>query len=106
MLHSFSGSAEQVGPFVRLGLHFSFAGPVTYPAARKPLAAARAVPSDRLLMETDAPDQTPRPWRGRNEPAALPLVAEALARALGASVADLDALTTANARRLFRLPLA
>ena len=44
VLHSFSGSAEQVAPFVRLGLHFAFAGPVTWERARKPLAAARAVP--------------------------------------------------------------
>ena len=65
VLHSFSGSAEQVPPFAALGLHFSFAGPVTYEAARKPSAAARAVPPDRLLVETDAPDQTPHPHRGR-----------------------------------------
>ena len=103
VLHSFSGSSEQVAPFARLGLHFSFAGPVTYPAARKPLAAARAVPRDRLLVETDAPDQTPRPWTGRNEPSALPLVLDAVAGALGVPAADLDAITTANARRLFRL---
>jgi TatD DNase family protein len=61
------------------------------------------VPPDRLLLETDAPDQTPRPDRGRNEPARLPLIAAALAAALGQTVSELDALTTANARRLFRL---
>jgi TatD DNase family protein len=104
VLHSWSGSAEQVAPFAALGLHFAFAGPVTYERARKPLAAARAVPRDRLLLETDAPDQTPRPRRGRNEPAFLPAIAAALADALGLSVAELDALTTANARALFRLP--
>src|SRR5512137_826991 len=75
VLHSFSGSAEQVPPFAALGLHFSFAGPVTYEAARKPVLAARAVAPERLLVETDAPDQTPRPHRGeRNEPSLLPLV--------------------------------
>ncbi len=104
VLHSFSGSAEQVPPFAALGLHFSFAGPVTYEAARKPLAAARAVPPDRLLVETDAPDQTPHPHRGsRNEPSYLPLVLQALASAVGTSPADLDLLTTRNARRLLRL---
>jgi TatD DNase family protein len=104
VLHSFSGSAEQVPPFAALGLHFSFAGPVTYEAARKPLAAARAVPPDRLLVETDAPDQTPHPHRGsRNEPSYLPLVLEALAGAVGSSPADLEELTTRNARRLLRL---
>jgi len=103
VLHSFSGSAAHVARYLPFGLHFSFAGPVTYPSARKPLAAARAVPRDRLLLETDAPDQTPWPRRGRNEPAYLPLVAEALAGALGCGSAEVDALTSANARRLFRL---
>jgi TatD DNase family protein len=103
VLHSYSGSAEQVRAYAALGLHFSFAGPVTYERARKPLAAARAVPRERLLLETDAPDQTPRPLRGRNEPAFLPAIAAAVAGALGLAVGELDALTTANARRLFRL---
>lgn len=103
VLHSYSGSAEQVAPFAALGLHFSFAGPVTYERAKKPLLAARAVPPDRLLVETDAPDQTPRPHRGRNEPALLPGIAAALAAAVGLAVAELDASTTANARALFRL---
>jgi TatD DNase family protein len=107
VLHSFSGSAEQVPRLAELGLHFSFAGPVTYEAARKPLAAVRAVALDRLLVETDAPDQTPRPHRGaRNEPGNLPLVLAGVASAIGATPAELDVLTTRNARRLFRLPPA
>jgi len=104
VLHSWSGSAEQVAPFARLGLHFAFAGPVTYERARKPLLAARAVPPDRLLLETDAPDQTPRPHRGRCEPAFLAEVRDALAAALDQPPAALAALTSRNARRLFRLP--
>jgi TatD DNase family protein len=104
VLHSFSGSVEQVRAYARLGLHFSFAGPLTYERARRPLAAAREVPRDRILLETDAPDQTPRPHRGRNEPAYLATIAAALAQALGTAPADVDALTTANARALFRLP--
>jgi TatD DNase family protein len=103
VVHSYSGSAEQVAAYVRLGLHLSFAGPLTYEGARKPVAAARAVPRERLLLETDAPDQTPRPHRGRNEPAFLPGIAAALARALELDVAEVDALTSANARALFRL---
>jgi TatD DNase family protein len=103
VLHSWSGSADQVGPFAALGLHFSFAGPVTYERARKPAAAARAVPPDRLLVETDAPDQTPRPQRGRNEPALLPLVVAAVAGAVGVGAEELGTRTAANARALFRL---
>jgi TatD DNase family protein len=104
VLHSFSGSADQVRAYLGFGLHLAFAGSVTYERARKPLDAARAAPRDRLLLETDAPDQTPRPHRGaRNEPAYLPLVAAGVAAALGVSVEEVDALTTANARRLFAL---
>jgi TatD DNase family protein len=103
VLHSYSGSAEQVAAYARHSLHFSFAGPVTYERARKPLAAARAVPRERLLLESDAPDQTPRPHRGRNEPAFLPAIAAAVASALGVAVEQLGAMTTANAKALFRL---
>lgn len=104
VLHSYSGSADQVPPLAGLGLHFSFAGPVTFEGARKPVAAARAVPPGRLLVETDAPDQTPHPHRGgRNEPAHLPLVLQAVARAVGAPPDELARLTTGNARRLLRL---
>ncbi|WP_234945331.1 TatD family hydrolase [Anaeromyxobacter sp. Fw109-5] len=104
VLHSYSGGAEQVRAYLALGLYLSFAGPVTYEGARRPLAAVQAVPPDRLLLETDAPDQTPRPHRGRNEPAFLPEIAAAVARATGRTVAEVDAFTTANARALFRLP--
>lgn len=104
VLHSYSGSADQVRAYARHGLHFSFAGPVTYERARKPLDAARAVARERLLIETDAPDQTPRPWRGRNEPSFLPGIAASLATGIGLGVDELEALTSANARALFRLP--
>jgi TatD DNase family protein len=103
VLHSFSGSADHVRRYLPAGLHFSFAGPVTYDGARRPMAALSAVPPERLLLETDAPDQTPRPHRGRNEPAFLPEIAAAVARATGRTLPEVDALTSANARALFRL---
>jgi TatD DNase family protein len=103
VLHSFSGSAEQVRQLLRFDLHFAFAGPVTYSQARKPVEAVRAVPPERLLLETDAPDQTPRPHRGRCEPAHLADIARAVAHALATPLEELDALTSSNARKLFRL---
>lgn len=103
VLHSYSGGPDLVARYAALGLHFAFAGPVTFETARRPLEAVRAVPPGRLLLETDAPDQTPRPHRGRNEPAFLAEIAAAVARALGATVEAVDALTSGNARRLFRL---
>ena len=85
-----------------LGLAFSFAGPVTYGNARRPIAAARAVPDALLLAETDAPDQAPHPHRGgRSEPALVAAVIAGLAAARGATTAEIAALTTANARRIF-----
>lgn len=103
VLHSYSGGADQAAAYAARGCWFSFAGPLTYPRARRPQEAARAVPRDRLLLETDAPDQTPRPHRGRNEPAYLPGIAAALAEALGLPLAELEALTDRNARALFGL---
>ena len=100
-LHSFSGSAEQVPAFARLGLHFSFAGPVTYPGRGSRWLRRGRSRRDRLLLETDGPDQTPRPHRGRCEPAYLVEIAAALAAALGEPVADVAARTAENARRLF-----
>jgi TatD DNase family protein len=102
VLHSYSGGADLVSVYRDLGLAFSFAGPVTYPGARRPVAAARAVPDALLLAETDAPDQAPAAHRGgRSEPAYVADVIAGLAAARGASAADIAALTTANARRVF-----
>lgn len=102
VLHSYSGGAELVGVYRDLGLAFSFAGPIAYPNARRPLEAARAVPAELLLVETDAPDQSPR--RGeRCEPAFLVDVIAALAAARETLPTEIAALTSTNARRIFAL---
>ncbi|HEU0034270.1 MAG TPA: TatD family hydrolase [Kofleriaceae bacterium] len=102
VLHSYSGGADLVPVYRELGLAFSFAGPVTYANARRPVEAARAVPAELLLAETDAPDQAPAAHRGsRSEPAFVADVIAGLARARGIAVDEAAALTTANARRVF-----
>jgi TatD DNase family protein len=102
VLHSYSGGAGLVPVYRDLGLAFSFAGPVTYPNARRPLEAARAIPAELLLAETDAPDQAPAAHRGgRSEPAYVASVVAGLAAARGTTAAEVAALTTANARRIF-----
>jgi TatD DNase family protein len=102
VLHSFSGPPELVPIYRDLGLYFSFAGPVTWERAKKPIAACRAVPDDRLLAETDAPDQAPHPHRGgRSEPAMVADVVAGLARARDREPAAIAALTRTNALRLF-----
>lgn len=103
VLHSYSGGADLVPVYRDLGLAFSFAGPITYDNARRPVEAARAIPDELLLAETDAPDQAPAAHRGgRSEPAFVADVIAGLAAARAAAADDLAALTTANARRLFR----
>ncbi|HET9624450.1 MAG TPA: TatD family hydrolase [Kofleriaceae bacterium] len=102
VMHSYSGGAALVGVYRDLGMMFSFAGPVTYGNARKPVEAARAIADDLLLAETDAPDQAPHAHRGqRSEPAFVADVIAGLAAARGAPVEAIAARTTANARRLF-----
>jgi TatD DNase family protein len=102
VLHSYSGSADLIDVYAKLGMRFSFAGPVTFAGAHKRLAAVRAVPAELLLAETDAPDQSPATNRGRrNEPAFVAEVIAGLATARGTSVTDMRALTTVNATRLF-----
>ena len=83
VLHSYSGGPERVAPYVALGLHLSLGGPITWENARKPLNTLRRIPTHRLLAETDAPDQCPRPHRGRNEPAFLVHVVDAMERVRG-----------------------
>ena len=103
VLHSYSGGADLVATYAHLGFAFSFAGPVTYANARRPVEAARAVPAELLLAETDAPDQAPASHRGaRCEPAYLADVIAGLAAARGAPAEEVAALTTANALRVFR----
>lgn len=102
VMHSYSGGENLVPVYRDLGLCFSFAGPVTYGNARKPIAAARAIPEALLLAETDAPDQAPEAHRGgRSEPAYVAEVIAGLAAARGVSAREIADLTTANARRLF-----
>jgi TatD DNase family protein len=102
VMHSYSGGEHLVPIYRALNLAFSFAGPVTYPNARKPIAAARAIPDALLLAETDAPDQAPAAHRGsRSEPAYVADVIAGLAAARGVSAQQIAELTRANARRLF-----
>ena len=104
--HSYSGSAELVRDYLDRGLCISFAGGITRSNAKKPILAARAVPHDRLVIETDAPYQPAGPDardRDHGEPRDLATILEALAAARGDDADTLAAQTTANARRIFRL---
>jgi TatD DNase family protein len=102
IMHCFSGGLEEAEDALALGFHVSFAGVVTFPKALRVQAAARVVPSGRLLVETDAPYLAPAPHRGqRNEPAFVIETARKLAELRGTTLEELAAGTTANFRRLF-----
>ncbi len=105
VMHCWGGSASETEWFVELGLFVSFSGIVTFKNATSIREALQVVPLAQLLIETDCPFLAPVPHRGkRNEPAFVAHVAETVAAVRGLSVEALAALTTANARRLFRLP--
>ncbi len=105
VVHCFTGDAAAARTWLSLGLHVSVAGIATFRTAEAIREAVRLVPRDRLLVETDSPFLAPVPLRGqRNEPANVALVAAKVAEVWGLPVEEVAALTTANARRLFRLP--
>lgn len=102
VLHCFTSSAMLAETALSLGLHISFSGVLTFKNSRPLRDIARAVPMDRLLVETDAPYLAPVPYRGkRNEPAFVAATAEALAEAKGVSPQTIAAATSANALHLF-----
>ncbi|MBM4016066.1 MAG: TatD family deoxyribonuclease [Planctomycetes bacterium] len=107
VMHCFDGGPGDLEPWLAWGFLISFSGIVTYPKRDDLRAAARVVPADRVVVETDAPFLAPVPKRGRpNEPAFLLHTAEAVAAARGEPLTEFAARSTANARRLFRLPAA
>jgi TatD DNase family protein len=104
VLHCFSGTREDGERALALGFFISFAGPLTYPRSELP-QAARALPIERMLVETDAPFLAPQDHRGRrNEPAFVAETARALAAIKGLAERDVRRITTRNACALFRLP--
>lgn len=106
ILHCFSGDAHLAKACLELGFYISFAGPLTYPKNEALREAARSVPAERLLVETDCPYLAPQKFRGkRNEPAYVRYTAAALAEAKGLSLNDIARITTRNLEQLLGLNL-
>lgn len=102
VLHCYSGSWEMAKEVLKLGFYISFAGPVTYAKDGKLKEVAANMPLERLLVETDCPYLTPKPYRGRrNEPAYVRFTAEEVAQVRQLEFAELAAAATANTKRLF-----
>jgi TatD DNase family protein len=102
ILHCFSAGPAWAERAAENGWYCSFAGNVTYPKAELLREAARMVPDDRILAETDSPFLAPQPVRGKpNQPANVVATAEHLAEVRGTSYEELERLVDANAARVF-----
>jgi TatD DNase family protein len=101
IMHCFSGGPIEARRALDLGFYLSFGGIVTFPKALDVQAAAREVPADRILVETDSPYLAPVPKRGkRNEPALIVHTARKLAELRGQSLEEVSRVTSDNFRRL------
>jgi TatD DNase family protein len=102
IMHCFSGGVSEAERSLVANFHLSFAGNLTYPKSQAIRDAAELAPTDRILVETDAPFLAPIPLRGqRNEPALVTHTAAALAELRGISPEELASVTTANFKKLF-----
>lgn len=104
VLHCFSGSVEMAKEIIKLGMYIGLGGAVTFKNAVKPCEVAKFIPSDRLLIETDAPYMTPVPFRGKRcDSLHIPYIAEKLAELREVSAQEILDLTEKNARTLFNI---
>ena len=103
VLHCFTGGPSLARAGLDLGFYISLSGIITFPKAAELRETVRAVPLDRVLIETDSPFLAPVPYRGkRNEPAHVARVAETLAELHGISAGEVCRRAAANFHALFR----
>lgn len=104
ILHCFTEDLATAQAALDIGFYISFSGIVTFRSADELRAVARAVPLDRILVETDSPYLAPIPHRGKsNEPRYVADVCAFMAQLRGVSVDEMARITTANFQRLFPL---
>ena len=105
VFHCFSGDAWLAKDALDLGFLLSFSGVITFQNASMLRDIVKTVPMDRILIETDCPYLTPVPYRGkRNEPAHVRFVSQKIAEIKAVPVERVEAETTRNAERLFKIP--
>lgn len=106
VIHCYSGDMATANRYQELGFYISLTATVTYPSAKDVAAVARAIPLERLLVETDAPFLAPQLHRGkRNEPAFVALVADKIATLRNIPSEEVAQQCAENTIRLFGLPL-
>jgi len=106
VFHSYSGSVEMAFQVIEMNFYISLGGPVTFKNAKKPKEVAKAVPIEKLLIETDSPYLTPEPYRGkRNTPVYVKFVAGKIAELRGIPYEEASRITAENAIKLFNIPI-
>jgi TatD DNase family protein len=104
ILHCFNSTFEDAQRGLDMGFLISFAGNSTYPKAANIRDVAKALPLEKILIETDSPFLAPQPFRGkRNEPAYVGEVAKAIATVRNLGPEEVASATAANFRRFFKL---
>ncbi len=103
ILHCYSGSAEMMREYAKLGLYFSYGGAITFKnAVEKPRIVAET-PIEKILLETDCPYMTPEPHRGRlNYPKYVSLVAQKVALYTNKPYEEIIEITNKNTKELFQ----
>ncbi len=105
VVHCFTGDLPQARQYLKMGLHISFSGIVTFPKSEQIQEVAAWAPVDRILVETDSPYLAPVPFRGkRNEPSYVVHTGAFVARLRKMEVDELARITSQNTRALFGLP--
>jgi TatD DNase family protein len=104
VVHCFTGDYQAAQKYLDLGFYLSFTGIITFKNAEPLRDVVRAVPLEKMFVETDSPYLTPVPHRGkRNEPAYVHFIAETIAKVKGLSFEEVARVTTHNVRELFRI---
>ncbi len=104
IIHCFTEDWDYAKKALDLGFYISFSGIVTFKNAQEIKEVAKKVPSDRFLIETDAPYLAPVPYRGKpNYPLYVPYVAEHIAELRKTSVENIAQLSSDNFKTLFKL---
>lgn len=106
VVHCFSGSAETARELIKMGLYISFTGVLTFKNARRAIEAVKAIPIERLFIETDCPYMAPEPFRGqRNDSSLVYRVAEKIAEIKELPLEDVIRITRENAVKFFNIKI-
>lgn len=104
VFHCYAGSVETAREILDWGMYIAFGGTLTFKKSVRPVEAAKYVPLDRILIETDSPYLTPEPNRGkRNSSLYIHYVAEKLAQIKGLTVEEIENATFNNAKKCFNI---